>query len=329
MFNQKIILLGSNEVLKIIGQEIRERPDCGYSLAAEFPECMEDANLINFSGIPVICNNNFEGLARLSQSFGIETIVVGFKEKRRNLPTQELLRCRLDGIRIVDGNSFYENLTGRLAISALNPGWLIFSDGFQKSHSHLILKRWADLMLSLLLMIFCLPLIVVTAILIKIDSRGPVIFSQERMGERGKNFRVHKFRSMVQDAEKKSGPVWAQSNDDRVTRVGRLLRKLRIDELPQLWNVLKGDMSFVGPRPEREFFVKQLEEIIPYYSVRFTVKPGLTGWAQVSYGYGATVDDAKEKLSYDLFYIKNMSPLMDLIIVLKTIKIVLFGKGAR
>jgi lipopolysaccharide/colanic/teichoic acid biosynthesis glycosyltransferase len=174
-----------------------------------------------------------------------------------------------------------------------------------------------------------LPLMIVTAILIKIDSKGPVIFSQNRVGEKGKLYRIHKFRSMVHDAEKLSGPVWAQNDDDRVTRVGKFIRTWRIDELPQLWNVLKGDMSFVGPRPEREFFVKKLEELIPYYSVRFTVKPGITGWAQVSYGYGASVQDAVEKLNYDLFYIKNMTNLMDLMIVLRTIKIVLFGRGAR
>ena len=329
LFNQKIILLGSDKVLKSIRREIKERQDCGYSLAAEYPECMDDVDLTNPGRVPVICNNNFEGLAKMTQTFGIEKIVVGFKEKRRNLPIQELLKCRLDGVKIDDGNSFYENLTGKLAVSALNPGWLIFSEGFQKSHIRLLLKRWTDMILSLLLIFICLPVIVVTAILIKIDSRGPVIFSQDRVGEKGKIFRVHKFRSMVQDAEKQSGPVWANSDDDRVTRVGRIIRKLRIDELPQLWNVLKGNMSFVGPRPEREFFIKQLEEVIPYYSVRFTVKPGLTGWAQVNYPYGASVEDAVEKLSYELFYIKNMSPLFDLIIVLKTIKIVLFGRGAR
>ena len=179
------------------------------------------------------------------------------------------------------------------------------------------------------MLIFCSPLIVVTAVLIKIDSIGPVFFSQERVGEKGKIYRIHKFRSMVADAEKKSGPVWAQSDDDRITRVGKIIRRLRIDEVPQLYNVLKGEMSFVGPRPEREYFVKQLEDLIPYYTIRYTVKPGITGWAQVCYGYGASLEDAVEKLNYDLFYIKNMTTLMDVMIVLRTIKIVLFSKGAR
>ena len=174
-----------------------------------------------------------------------------------------------------------------------------------------------------------LPVILATAILIKIDSTGPVIFSQERVGKNKKAYLVYKFRSMVADAEKQSGPVWAEDNDCRMTRVGRVIRKWRVDEIPQLWNVLKGDMSFVGPRPEREFFVKKLEDIIPFYGERFSLKPGITGWAQVCYGYGASVDDATEKLNYDLFYIKNMSTFMDLMIIMRTIKIVLFGKGAR
>ena len=174
-----------------------------------------------------------------------------------------------------------------------------------------------------------LPVILATAILIKIDSKGPVFFLQERVGQKRKIYKILKFRSMIVNAEKQSGPVWAESNDDRITRIGKFIRKWRIDEIPQLWNVLRGDMSFAGPRPERDYFVKKLEDVIPYYGQRFSVKPGVTGWAQVSYGYGASVEDAVEKLNYDLFYIKNMSIFMDLIIVLRTVKTVLFGKGAR
>jgi lipopolysaccharide/colanic/teichoic acid biosynthesis glycosyltransferase len=170
---------------------------------------------------------------------------------------------------------------------------------------------------------------ILTAILIKLDSKGPVLYSQERVGENRKPYKVHKFRSMVQDAEKETGPVWCQDDDCRVTRVGKYIRKLRIDEFPQLFNVIRGEMSFVGPRPERAFFVKELEEAIPYYGERFSVKPGITGWAQVCYSYGASVEDAKEKLNYDLFYIKNMSILLDLTVILKTVKTVIFGEGAR
>ena len=179
------------------------------------------------------------------------------------------------------------------------------------------------------MIVLFLPLFVLIALMIKLESKGPVIFSQERIGQDRKSYNVHKFRSMVIDAEATTGPVWAEDDDPRITRVGKIIRRLRLDELPQLWNVLKGDMSFVGPRPEREYFTEQLEKAIPYYGERFTVKPGITGWAQVSYGYGASVEDAIEKLNYDLFYIKNMSILMDVMIMLRTVKIVLFSKGAR
>jgi exopolysaccharide biosynthesis polyprenyl glycosylphosphotransferase len=220
-------------------------------------------------------------------------------------------------------------LTGKLIVKAINPSWLIFSKGFSKSRTRRVMKRSVDLILSLVMLIVCLPLTGLIALLIKCDSKGPVIFSQYRVGQNRKIYRMHKFRSMVQDAETLSGPVWAEDDDPRITRVGRIIRKWRFDEIPQLWNVLKGDMSFIGPRPEREHFVDQLEKIVPYYRERHTVKPGISGWAQVSYGYGASVEDAVEKLNYDLFYIKNMTFFMDLMIVLRTIKIVLFRKGAR
>ena len=263
------------------------------------------------------------------KALGIKKIIAGFKEKRNSFPTEELLKCRVAGIEVIEGNSFYEMLTGKLTVEQLNPSWLIFSGGFEKTRIRRLLKRSTDLILSFGMLICISPLILLVAILIKIDSRGGVIFSQERVGEKRKIYKVHKFRSMVADAEKISGPVWATDNDERVTRVGRLIRMIRIDEIPQLWNVFKGEMSFVGPRPEREFFVKDLEKQIPYYGQRFSVKPGITGWAQVNYGYGATVEDAIEKLNYEMFYIKNMSFWMDLVIVLRTIKIVLFGRGAR
>jgi sugar transferase (PEP-CTERM system associated) len=265
----------------------------------------------------------------MAHTLRIKKVVVDFQERRAISPTRELLKCRVDGIDVLDGNKFYENLTGKLTVKSLNPSGLIFSDGFQKSRLRQYLKRTVDLILSILMLIVCSPLIVAIAVLIKIDSKGPIFFSQERVGEKNRIYRIYKFRSMVDNAEEESGPVWAESEDDRVTRVGKFIRKFRFDEIPQLYNVLKGDMSFVGPRPEREFFVKQLEDLIPYYTIRYTVKPGITGWAQVCYGYGASVEDAIEKLNYDLFYIKNMSTLMDIMIVLRTIKIVLFSNGAR
>jgi sugar transferase (PEP-CTERM system associated) len=331
LFNQRIILLGSASLIEQIKQEIRARKDCGYDIVAEVP----DAKPKSGQGNPDSKNpqnsigEKYEGLAELAGAYHIEKIIVALEEKRNNFPAKELLKCRVNGIEVIDGNSFYEMLTGKLIVKAINPSWLIFSDGFRKSNTDRVLKRGADLLLACVMLIVLFPLIAVIALLIKIDSKGPIIFSQERVGQNGKIYRMHKFRSMVEDAEKISGPVWAVNDDDRITRVGKIIRKLRLDELPQLWNVLKGEMSFVGPRPEREHFVKKLENLIPYYRERHTVKPGISGWAQVSYGYGASVDDAVEKLNYDLFYIKNMSFLMDLMIVLRTIKIVLFRKGSR
>jgi sugar transferase (PEP-CTERM system associated) len=331
LFNQSIILLGSADLINKIKKEISERKDCGYDIVAEVPEAkrMDKPESAGRKNPQNFIGQKYEGLSQLARAKGIEKVVVALEEKRNNFPIKELLKCRVNGIEVIDGNSFYEMLTGKLVVKAINPSWLIFSEGFRKSRTRRFLKRSADLILSFVMLVVFLPLMGLIAILIKLDSRGPVMFSQERVGEKGKIYRMHKFRSMVEDAEKMSGPVWTQDDDKRITLVGNIIRKLRIDELPQLWNVLKGNMSFVGPRPEREHFVKQLKKKVPYYSERFTVKPGITGWAQVSYGYGASEEDAIEKLNYDLFYIKNMSFFMDLMIVLRTIKIVLFRKGAR
>ena len=329
LFNQRIMLLGSGELTKKIRAEVKTRGDCGYTVALEVPECIDDVDLEQPPGVPLICRNQFEGLADLSHKFEVQKIIVNFREKRSLFPTQELLRCRVEGIDVMEGNSFYEMLTGKLIVELINPSWLIFSRGFEKSKVRRFFKRAVDLLLVLLFGLLLGPFLIFMTILIKLESAGPVFFTQDRVGERGRNYMVFKFRSMVQDAEKLSGPVWAQENDPRVTRVGRIMRRLRIDELPQIWNVLKGEMSFVGPRPERDIFVQQLEKVVPYYRERFTVKPGITGWAQVNYGYGASVADAIEKLNYDLFYIKNMSFMMDLLVLMRTVKIVLFGHGVR
>jgi exopolysaccharide biosynthesis polyprenyl glycosylphosphotransferase len=220
-------------------------------------------------------------------------------------------------------------LTGKVLVTKINPSWLIFSPGFRKSRTQTFFKRVEDILLSSIMLILFSPLFLVVALLIKIDSKGPVFFSQDRVGLHQKEYMMHKFRSMRADAEKLTGPVWAQDNDARITRVGKYIRKFRIDELPQLCEVFTGKMSLVGPRPERKHFTDELEKQIPFYSQRFNVKPGLTGWAQVCYDYGATLEDAIEKLNYELFYIKNMSLAMDAIIILRTVKTVLFGRGAR
>ncbi len=418
MFNQNIIILGSWELARNIIEEINTRKDCGYKVAVLILECRGSClNLIeNHSDVPkpmrVLTKDSCRNLCEIAHQENVQKIIVAIKERRGCFPTKELLDCRVTGFDIIEGNSFYETLTGKLSVDHINPGWLIFSEGFRKSLISDMLKRLFDIVISFGLLVILLPLIAITTLMIKLDRREPELepkdiwrwfrilckedqisvgttlreiiggfvkfrkpdsepadmfrefaaicaeqqismkaqihqlvrryiriresknstkhpafFSQERMGKDGKNYRMYKFRSMIVNAEKISGPVWAGENDRRITRIGNFIRKTRIDEIPQLWNVLKGEMSFVGPRPEREHFVKQLEKTIPYYRQRLTVKPGMTGWAQVSYGYGASEDDAKEKLNYDLFYIKNMSFLMDIMIVLKTVKIVIFGKG--
>ncbi len=326
LFNQPVIILGSSDTAMEIVKEIHRKKDSGYQIAAAISKNSQlDASCPEEIGF--ICQSSYGNICELAEKFRAKKIVVALKEKRGALPVKELLRCRVNGIDIIEGNTFYEMLTGKLIVEEINPAWLIFSQGFQKSRAQRFVKRTTDLILSFSMLLVLAPFILIVAIVIKLDSKGPVIFSQERVGQKHKPYMVHKFRSMRSDAEKETGPVWAKDNDDRITRIGHFMRKWRIDEIPQLWNVLKGEMSFVGPRPERDHFVKQLTEIIPYYGERFSVKPGLTGWAQVSYGYGASVKDAIEKLNYDLFYIKNMSVLMDIMIVARTVKTVLFGHG--
>lgn len=326
LFDQNIILLGSGDLAKKIAQEIDEKRDCGYQVAAVIGGEESSAGQ-SVDGSDPKCKIAYGDFCKKAKSMNIDKIVVAIQERRSGFPTRQLLNCRVDGIEVIEGSTFYEMLTGKFMVEQINPSWLIFSEGFRKSRFRRVLKRTSDLVLSIFMLILLAPVLILVAILIKLESKGPVFFSQERVGENRKPYMVHKFRSMVQDAEKECGPVWAQADDCRVTRVGKYIRKLRIDEFPQLFNVIKGEMSFVGPRPEREFFVEELEAAIPYYGERFSVKPGITGWAQVCYSYGASVDDAKEKLNYDLFYIKNMSIFMDLMVIMKTVKTVLFGEG--
>jgi sugar transferase (PEP-CTERM system associated) len=259
----------------------------------------------------------------------VDRIIVALEERRGRLPTEELLKCRMEGISIEEGISFYEHLTGKLLIERTYPSFLIFSNGFTKSTSHRLMKAAMDYLLSSIGLLILLPIMALVALAIKTDSSGPVLYRQERMGKGGKIFNLLKFRSMRDNAEQETGPVWAEENDERITRVGKVIRQLRLDELPQMINVIRGDMSFVGPRPERPHFVKQLKNKIPFYEKRQGIKPGITGWAQIEYPYGATENDALEKLKYDLYYMKNMSLLFDLNIIFQTIRIVLFGRGAR
>jgi sugar transferase (PEP-CTERM system associated) len=259
----------------------------------------------------------------------IDRIIVGLADRRGKLPVDQLLRAKMAGIRVEDATTTYERVTGKILIDDLRPSWLIFSDGFRVSPLVRWTKRSIDLVFSLVLAVLAFPVMVLTALAIAIESGRPVLYCQERVGENGRTFTLCKFRSMRLDAEEGGTPLWATAGDSRVTRVGRIIRKTRLDELPQLWNVVRGDMSFVGPRPERPYFVSELARDIPFYQERHSVKPGLTGWAQVKYRYGSSIEDSMEKLRYDLYYIKHLSISFDLTIVFDTVKVVLFRKGAE
>ena len=257
-----------------------------------------------------------------------DIVVIAQLDRRGCFPTKALLECRLRGIRVEDWPTFYEKAEGKILVTAVRPSWLIFSDGFVKTPRTEIIKRLFDITLSL---VGPRPvpavMVIMAAIAVKLESPGPILYRQPRLGQNGCVFILNKFRSMRQDAEKDTGPVWSGQRDPRITRVGAFLRRTRLDELPQLYNVLVGHMSFIGPRPERPEFVAELQKQIPYYMERLAVKPGLTGWAQVKYQYGSTVEDAVEKLQYDLYYIKNLSLFLDLLIVLNTVQVVLFARG--
>ena len=262
--------------------------------------------------------------------YQIDEIVVGVRDRRDGgLPVDQVLQCKVRGIPVIDLSTFFERETGHVQLQSLNPSWIIFSDGFVQGSVRDVTKRLFDVFASCLLLLLTLPLMLVTAIAIPLESRGPVLYRQERVGQGDKSFQVLKFRSMRADAEKDGRPQWAGKNDSRITRIGAIIRKLRVDELPQILNVLRGEMSFVGPRPERPFFVEQLAQQIPYYIYRHNVKPGITGWAQICYPYGASVEDSIEKLQYDLYYVKNHSLFLDMIILFQTIQVILFGQGAR
>ncbi len=268
-------------------------------------------------------------LPQLAEEYRADALVVALSERRGVFPVSEVLQCKMRGVEILDTPTFYERSHKKLLLEQINPSWFFFSGGFRRTALFVVIKRFLDIVLSLLGLVITLPFFPIIALLIKVDSPGPLFFKQIRTGFNERTFVLYKFRTMRQDAELATGAVWSTENDPRITRIGVFLRTSRIDELPQFFNVLRGDMSFVGPRPERPEFVEKLKQVIPYYSKRHFVKPGLTGWAQVCYPYGASVEDAVEKLRYDLYYTKNLSAFLDLLIVLETIKVVLFGRGGR
>ncbi|WP_181905201.1 TIGR03013 family XrtA/PEP-CTERM system glycosyltransferase [Aestuariispira insulae] len=285
--------------------------------------------------LPDLLHNSRYALADYAQENNIDEIVVTLADRRRpegglggGLPVWEMMDCKLRGIQITEFDCFWEREFGKVELSTIRPSWIIFSDGFQVSAVKRVMKRAFDLLFSSLFLLATLPVLLLTALAIKLDSAGPVFYSQKRVGLNGNLFPVLKFRSMRTDAEK-NGAQWASKSDSRVTRVGKFIRKTRIDEIPQILNVFRGEMSFVGPRPERPDFMEELEREVPYYSERHRVKPGITGWAQINYPYGATIEDARQKHSYDLYYLKNISIFLDLVILVQTVRVVLFGEGAR
>ena len=268
-------------------------------------------------------------LMELMRGHGVHRVIVAMDDRRGTLPVMDMLQLRLNGIKIEEATSWLEKISGRIEVDNLYPSWLIFADGFRFSASFMLLRRIIAIAASGVLLLLVLPIIPFVILAIKLDSRGPALYRQKRVGLGGKIFYCYKFRTMRQDAEADTGATWALDDDPRITKIGKFLRTSRLDEIPQLWCVLKGDMSFVGPRPERPEFVEMLAKEIPFYGVRNGVRPGITGWAQVRYKYGNTIADAKEKLQYDLYYIKNMSLGLDIMIMFQTIKIVLLGRGAQ
>jgi sugar transferase (PEP-CTERM system associated) len=322
---ERILVVGTGDAARKVVRQILDQREFAYRVVGFIDD---DASRIGER----IVNPGIVGtpadMGALIARHQIDRIIVGLADRRGKLPIDELLRAKMAGICVEDATTTYERVTGKILIDDLRPSWLIFSDGFRVSRVTRWMKRTIDLTLAAALAILAFPFMVLTALAIAIESGRPVLYCQERVGEGGRTFTLCKFRSMRHDAEKGGQAIWATHGDNRVTRVGRFIRKTRLDELPQVWNVLRGDMSFVGPRPERPFFVAELGKAIPFYQQRHAVKPGLTGWAQVKYRYGSSLEDAMEKLRYDLYYIKHLSVFFDLTIVFDTVKVVLFRKGA-
>ena len=324
-FGDRVLILGTGLPAQKVAREMLTRAPIGYRVLGFLTEHESEVGrtLVNPSVLGTLAD-----LPRLSDSQDVTLIVVAQEDRRKRLPVDMLLRCRMAGVRVVEAASLFESLSGRIPLRDLRPSWLIFSGGFQKPRAMSALKRAGEAAVAALMLVLTLPLAALTALCVRLSSPGPVLYRQTRVGLSGKEFELMKWRTMRADAEKASGPVWATGeNDPRVTRLGRFMRKVRLDEVPQLWNVLKGDMSFVGPRPERPHFVQKLRQVIPYYDERHSVRPRITGWAQVKFPYGSTIEDAEEKFEFDLYYVKHMSLLLDIAIVLETAKVMLLGRG--
>jgi sugar transferase (PEP-CTERM system associated) len=318
-FRERVYVLGAGDRAQRLVNGLRQRSDLGIdvvgwtgNLAGELTRDSVATHLVG-----------------LAQKDGVHRVIVALPDRRGTLPVQELLDLRLAGVKVEEATSWLEKISGRIEVEELNPSWLIFSDGFRVSGFYRMTNRLLNCSVALVSALLSLPLVPFLMLAVRLDSKGPVLYRQRRVGLGGSEFHCYKFRTMREDAEADTGATWATDDDPRITRTGRVLRASRLDEIPQLWCVLKGDMNFVGPRPERPEFIERLSRDIPYYGVRHAVRPGITGWAQVQYKYGNTSEDAREKLQYDLFYIKNASIGLDLLIWFQTVKIVLLGRGAK
>jgi sugar transferase (PEP-CTERM system associated) len=323
-FKRRLIVLGAGPRAERIRQ-LEQRRGSGFLIVGyigmnDGPQVIAEA--INRTAI----YNLADFVTRLNAS----EVVLALEERRNALPLQDLIRIKTTGVHVNDLSTFLERETGRVDLDTVNPSWLIFSDGFSAGQRlSSIAKRLFDIAASAMLLLLTSPIIAVAAVLVKFDSKGPAFYRQQRVGLYGQEFQIIKLRTMRQDAEVAGQAIWARIEDPRITSLGRWLRKLRIDELPQSWTVLKGEMSFVGPRPERRQFVDDLEQHLRYYAERHMVKPGITGWAQINYPYGASIEDARHKLEYDLYYAKNYTPFLDLLILLQTLRVILWPEGAR
>jgi sugar transferase (PEP-CTERM system associated) len=323
---ERILVVGTNKTAMALATEVWDRANAGVEIVG-FIEPDGGYHPLSDRSMPQVIGT-IEDIPAIVRARAVDRVVVSLADARGKLPMDKLLEMKIDGVQFAHLASVYEEYTGRIALENLRPSWLIFSSGFNKTRVLSVGKRLIDIGTAMVGFLLSLPLLIAVAVAVRVTSKGPILYSQRRVGKDGQIFVMYKFRSMRQDAEAKTGAVWATVGDSRVTPVGRVLRRMRLDELPQLWNVLMGEMSLVGPRPERPEFVSDLTRNIPFYGQRHVAKPGLTGWAQVRYTYGASMEDAIVKLQYDLFYIKHLSLWLDVSIILRTIKIVLLGRGA-
>ncbi|HXM69176.1 MAG TPA: TIGR03013 family XrtA/PEP-CTERM system glycosyltransferase, partial [Candidatus Acidoferrum sp.] len=319
-FRERVYVLGTGERAQRLVTGLRERSALGIEVVGWTGDLKGELTRDSVA-------SHLLGLAK--EAKGVHRVIVAMPNRRGTLPVEELLDLRLGGVKVEEATSWLEKITGRIEVEQLYPSWLIFAEGFRFSSLFRLFRRALNFSVALIGLILSLPLLPFIVLAVKLDSSGPVLYRQQRVGRGGETFYCYKFRTMRVDAEADTGATWATDDDPRITRVGKFLRSSRLDEIPQLWCVLKGDMHFVGPRPERPEFVQWLSKEIPYYGVRHVVRPGITGWAQVQYKYGNTLADAREKLQYDLFYIKNASLGLDLLIMFQTVKIVLLGRGAQ